>query len=192
MCGVNRAAAVALALVSLALTGCGRERLSTPPVGQPGPPGGVRVGQFAGQGVKFLAPKTWSLRGGGGNPLVATVTSGTATIAVWRYLRVEPLPRERAELEAAEPRLLEAVRQRDPTFREISSRLVEVDGAPGIELIGRAASEGGPRRVRSTHVFAKGAEFVIDAYAAERHFDRANRLAFGPLLRSFKIDPPTE
>ena len=44
--------------------------------------------------------------------------------------------------------------------------------------------------MRSTHVYAKGAEFVVDAYAAPRDFATVDRSVFRPLVRSFKIDPP--
>jgi hypothetical protein len=44
--------------------------------------------------------------------------------------------------------------------------------------------------VRSTHVFAKGAEFVVDAYAAPRDFALIDRTIFQPLVKSLKIDPP--
>jgi hypothetical protein len=44
--------------------------------------------------------------------------------------------------------------------------------------------------VRSTHVYAKGAEYVIDAYVAPRDFANVDRVVFRPLVRSVKIDPP--
>jgi hypothetical protein len=44
--------------------------------------------------------------------------------------------------------------------------------------------------VRSTHVYAKQAEVVVDAYVAPRDFVNVDREVFRPLVRSLKIDPP--
>ena len=44
--------------------------------------------------------------------------------------------------------------------------------------------------MRSTHVYAKCRELVVDAYAEPDDFERVDRAAFGPLVRSIKIDPP--
>ena len=67
---------------------------------------------------------------------------------------------------------------------------MKVDGARAVELVGTEKVNGRTRRVRSTHVYAKGAEFVIDAYAAPRDFDVVDQSIFQPLIRSTKIDPP--
>ncbi len=41
--------------------------------------------------------------------------------------------------------------------------------------------------VRSTHVYAEGAEIVVDAFAPEKDFRRVDEQVFRPLLKSLKI-----
>ena len=105
-------------------------------------------------------------------------------------MRSEPLPRENEALETAQASLEAAVKARDSTFALEGSKRVEVDGAPAIELRGTERIAGRERRVRSTHVFAKGAEVVLDAYAAPEDFERVDKEVFDPLLASLRIDPP--
>jgi hypothetical protein len=187
---VRRRVATLIGLTAaLGLTACGRERLDVPEGVRPLDPKGTVPADFPQAGVKFQAPGGWKLQAGK-VPLLATSTSGTATVAVWRYQRSAPLPREDDALDRAEDRLVEAVKTRDPTFEADETTRVKVDGAPGIQVTGTATIEGERRRVRSTHVYAKGHELVIDAYATPEDFDRVDRSAFGPLLRSLKIDPP--
>ena len=69
---------------------------------------------------------------------------------------------------------------------------VDVDGAhppraPGDRLVGDETIEGRRRRVRSTHVFAGGAELVLDAYAAPEHFAETDAAAFRPVVRSLEL-----
>lgn len=176
-------------LAALALAGCGRDRLAVPDPETPSSNGAKATVAYPKAGVSFRAPADWSF-GDGQAPLVTSTANGSATIAVWRYLRSEELPRERAALKAARTNLLNATRGRDPSFKESKVRWVEVDGAPGIQIVGDETVAGRPRRVRSTHVYAKGAEYVIDQYAAPDVFRLVDGLVFKPLLTSLKIDPP--
>jgi hypothetical protein len=184
---VSRPAAVVLAAV--ALVGCGRERLDELDVDRPVVSGATVPQSYPKVGIEFSAPAGWGF-GGGPSPLVTQSSSGSATIAVWRYERSEPLPQGEAALTAAREALLGAVRGRDQKYREISTRETEVDGAPAIELVGEQTIAGRPRRVRSTHVFAKGAEVVVDQYAAPADFARVDAAVFKPLARSLRLDPP--
>ena len=181
--------ALVAVLATLAAAGCGRDRLATPDPARPFSNGQKATLEFPEAGVTFRAPADWQFATGA-SPLVASTASGSATIAVWRYLRSEELPREDAALDDAQANLLSASRGRDPSFKETSTRRTKIDGAPAIQVVGDETVAGRPRRVRSTHVFAKGAEFVIDQYAAPDVFEAADRLVFLPLLRSLKIDPP--
>ncbi len=179
----------ALTLVALLAAGCGADRAAVPDVERPatgGPRGDVA---FPAAGMAFEAPSAWRFSPGKA-PLVASTSSGAATIALWRYPRSEPLPREDAALDAAQEALLGAIRTRDPRFAERDVRRVEIDGAPGIEVVGDQHVSGRERRVRSTHVYAKEAEYVVDAYAPPEDFAGVDRAVFRPLLRSLKIDPP--
>ena len=181
---------LALTLAAAALAaGCGAERVEAPDVKTPATAGPRADVAFPKAGLTFSAPRAWRFIPGEA-PLVASTSSGLATIAVWRYPRTEPLPRDDAALETAQEALLGAIRTRDPRFEERGTRRVEVDGAPGIEVVGDQRVSGRPRRVRSTHVYAKEAEYVVDAYAPPEQFPAVDRAVFRPLLRSLKIDPP--
>jgi hypothetical protein len=178
--------AVAAALMT---TGCGADRLTAPDASRPYSTEGPAQREFPQQGISFQAPADWRFDTGEA-PLVATTSSGTATIAIWRYPRSEPLPRDDVALDQADGALQQAAKTRDESFRVQQSRRVRVDGARGIQLLGTERVAGRERRVRSTHVYAKGAEYVVDTYAAPRDFDVVDRTIFQPLVRSFKIDPP--
>lgn len=191
MAGVLRRSALlmTLAAAAAAAAGCGRERLEPPDASRPASALRDAERSYPAAGLRFEAPDDWVFDAGQ-EPLVASAADGTVTIAVWRYPRTEPLPRDDAALDAAEDALVEAVKVRDPGFDLDRTRRLEVDGAPAIQLLGTQRVAGRVRRVRSTHVYAKGAEVVVDAYVAPRDFANIDRFVFRPLLRSMKIDPP--
>jgi hypothetical protein len=169
--------------------GCGRERVEPPETVRPAAPARSVPAAFPDAGLFLDAPRNWPFRRGTA-PLVASASSGTATIALWRYLRSEPLPRSEEALEAAQTALEDAAEARDGTFTLQSGRRTKVDGAPAIELVGTQTMAGRKRRVRSTHVYAKGAEVVLDEYAAPEDFERVDREVFRPVAASLRIDPP--
>jgi hypothetical protein len=59
-----------------------------------------------------------------------------------------------------------------------------------VQIVGDQTVAGRPRRVRSTHVYTRGAELVVDQYAAPDVFGTVDRSVFVPLLRSLKIGKP--
>ena len=180
---------LATVLAALTAAGCGSERLATPDLQRPAEPGPATRATFPAAGLIFDRPSAWRFTPGT-EPLVTSGGSGTAVVAVWRYPRSEPLPRERPALEDAQDTLESALTARDPTFELTSSRITEADGAPAIEVEGLQTIAGQRRRVRSLHAYAKGAEVVVDAYAADQDFGTMDRKVFRPLMRSLKIDPP--
>jgi hypothetical protein len=185
---MRRKLAAAL-LVSVTVAGCGRERIEPPDTVRPAAPTGAAQEAFPKDGLFLERPGNWPFRPGR-PPLVASTSNGTATVALWRYQRSEPLPREDEALETAQASLEAAVKARDGSFALDGSRRVEVDGAPGIELLGTETVAGRKRRVRSTHVYAKEAEVVLDAYAAPEDFERVDETVFAPIVASLRIDPP--
>jgi hypothetical protein len=175
-----------LALVP-AVAGCGNRRTQPPDVITPDAPQGTREVRL--KGVRFTAPFNWQdlpalgLRAGG-------IQSNTATVAVWRYPRSEPLPASSAALDEVEGLLVERVKRRDATFELRSSSTGRLAGARAIQLVGRQTIAGLPFGVRSAHVFAAGTEIVVDAYARPQDFAALDASVFRPLLRSLKLDRP--
>ncbi len=185
----RRTAAAVCTVFGIVNLACGRERIEPPDTVRPATPAGIAPEAFPQAGIFLDRPGNWPFEPGR-PPLVASASSGTATVAVWRYLRSEPLPDDEAELEAAQSALEAAAKARDSTFVLEEGKRVEVDGAPAIQLLGTATIAGEKRRVRSTHVYAKGAEVVLDAYAPAEEFARVDREVFAPIAESLRIDPP--
>jgi hypothetical protein len=151
---------------------------------------GITPVSFGEQGVRFGVPGGWHLHNGTA-PLVASVQSGTATIAVWRYPRSEPLPKTAAQLTQARDLLLQTAKARDRTFKEANTAITKLGSHPAIQVRGTETISGQPRTVRSTHVYAFGAEIVVDAFAPAGVFGRVDREVFRPLLRSLRLQSPS-
>lgn len=178
-----------MAVLAIAPAGCGAHRAKVPDVARPQLSTGSRLVFFPAAGLRFAAPMNWQSIAGAA-PLVATITSGEAVIAVWRYPRAEPLPRGRAALRQARKRLIAAARARDATLKLMQARTLRLSGAPAVAIFADEQISGQARRVVSTHVFAHGAEIVFDAYAPVADFALANSTAFLPLLRSVHVARP--
>lgn len=179
----TRVFTAALAAAAL-LAGCGNERTPAPDVVTPAAPRGSK--QVLTDGARFKAPFNWSELGRVGRR-TGGIQSNTATMAVWLYRRAEPLPEGRAALEEAKDLLVERVRRRDPSFELRSAEVVRRAGAPGVELVGRQTIGGLPFVVRSVHLFERGAEVVLDAYARPQDFERVDATVFRPALDSLRL-----
>jgi hypothetical protein len=177
--------ALPIAVVPLALIGCGNERTAVPDVRHADAPKGTHAVRL-GDGTSFRAPANWSIlaaegaRSGG-------VQSKTATLAVWRYPRSEPLPETAEELDGARTRLEQRITERDTSFELTHSEVNKRAGADAIELIGRETIAGLPFGVRSTHVFKGGQEVVVDAYAPPEDFERVDSTVFEPAIASLEL-----
>jgi hypothetical protein len=178
-----------LLIACVLLTGCGNAQQQPPDVSTVAKPSGVTPVSVASQGIRFAAPGGWHVLNGQA-PLVATVQSGPAQIAVWRYPRTEPLPTTKAQLTKARDLLLQAAKARDATFKESRTAITRVGGHPAIQVRGTETVAGQPRTVRSTHVYADGVEVVVDAFAPASDFGDVDRDAFRPLVRSLQLQAP--
>ena len=178
--------AAALAL----LTGCGNPRQSAPDVFTPGPPLGANQAAYPQDGLAFKVPGGWS-KVDGSPPSVATIATGTAVVAVWRYPRTEPLPANDAQLQAAIGTLAQAAKTRDASFTLIKSSHLTIGGKPAVQLRGLETIDGQQRMVRSTHIYAEGAEIVVDSFCALKDFKRVDAQVFRPLLQTMVITAPT-
>ncbi len=172
-----------------ALAGCGNARTRPPDIEHPDAPRVSREYAIANAGVSFTGPGNWQALPPAGT-LVGGIRDKTATLAIWRYPRTEPLPSTTAALEEVRGLLLARIKQRNPTFVVRQSRLRRRGGVEGIELVGRQTIAGLRYYVRSTHLFKAAAEVVIDAYAPPAEFVRVDRTVFGPVLRSLKVTEP--
>jgi hypothetical protein len=146
-------------------------------------------GDFPKAGITFTPPADWNVDAGAGH-LVATAQAGQATVAVWRYPRTETLPKSKLELQAARDALLSASTKRDATFEKIKTAATTIAGQPAVQIRAREHIAGQPQTVRSTHIYANGAEYVIDAYADADSFRAVDAKVFRPLLRSLHLSSP--
>jgi hypothetical protein len=178
-----------LVALAVASAGCGNDRTAAPDTARPLSPQGSATISFPQAGVRFATPGRWD-RTPGQAPLVTTMTSGRATVAVWRFPRTEPLPRTAGDMRRARRGLLGAAMARDPSFRSREARATRVGGHRALEVRGSGTVEGQPRRLRSLHVFAFGGEVVLDALAPPGDFSRVDREVFRPLLRSLRLTRP--
>jgi hypothetical protein len=174
---------------AVVLGGCGNERAPVPDTTTPDPPVGTKLVKLPAAGVRFKAPANWTGLAAQGKR-AGGVQSRTATVAIWRYPRTEPLPAGRAALDEVRGLLVDRVKRRDPTFSVEHARIVRRGGADGIEILGRQRIRGRPFTVRSAHLFSDGAEVVVDAYAPPAAFARLDESVFRPALRSLRIRAP--
>ncbi len=171
-------------------SGCGNERTLPPDVATPGPPLGSDLVRAPRAGLSFQAPAGWQRRARPALPLVASISTGRATINVFRYARSEPLPQTRAELRKAAAGLVGAARLRDATLVSRKTSVLRVDGQPAVVVRATETIAGQPRTVRSTHVYADGGEVVVDAIAPAADFKRVDAQVFRPVVRSLRFTGP--
>ena len=175
-----------LLLAVSALAACGNSRTQVPNPAQPTAPRGTQTLTYTSVGIKLAAPANWTVSAQK-SPLIATVDSGAAIVAVWRYRRSAPVPATAAALSQTRAALIRGVRGSDPALRLIRSELGRQHGAPTIILDATERIAGQERRVRSIHMFGPGTEFVVDEYAPPNVFAAVDQLAFSPLRRSLTL-----
>jgi hypothetical protein len=175
----------ALLAPALLLAACGNERAHPSGLAKLGPPTSFVTYSNASGDISFGYPSTWTASNAR-LPQVAQISSGKAVAAVYSYPRND-LPGDRAGVADARRRLLRSLRRRAPGFQVQSSKISEVDDAPAVEIVGRGKVGGQRVKTRSVHVFKGSAEYVIDAYAAPGTFERANTIAFEPLLATIRL-----
>lgn len=187
-----RTSVLGIVAAALLAAGCGSDPQRPPDVGAAGPPGPLLPFSSATQGILLDIPGAWKLeQGPPEGPLVVQMTSGRATIAVWRYPRSEPLPRTRTDLEATSDSLVAAIKTRDPEYAVTSTRILRDASRRGVEVIGTGTNSGFPRRMRSLHLFGAGAEVVLDMYTTPEQFATVDGDVFREVARSLRIRTPT-
>lgn len=180
---------VVSALLGMVPAGCGNSRTPVPRFGQPAPPNGMQVLDLPAGGVLLVVPRSWIAVASAG-PLLATIASGNAAIAVWSYHRTAPPPVGSTELARARSALLAAARRRDRGLRPIRVSTIRLAGRPAVELDALEHVNGQLRRVRSVHVYGPGQELVLDAYAPPSIFHWVDHAVFSPVKRSLQFPGP--
>lgn len=174
-------------VAALVLAGCGNSRPLTPNLSLTATPNGFRTVAYRAAGVSLRVPRNWAILPDRG-PLVVTVTSGQAVIALWRYPRPGTYPTsDPAALGHAQRVLLAAARQRDRSLRVIRAGNASLDGNGGIILSELERINGRQRRVRSEHIYLAGAEVVLEEYAPPSLFGTIDHLVFSPVRRSLHL-----
>ena len=176
-------------VAAVVLAGCGNTRTPAPDTGAIPPPKEFREVKYSIEGIALKAPSNWRLINGSGTQL-ATIAIGDAQIAIWRYVRTEPLPVTRSQLHAARQALVQQIERRDPTFELTSSRLVLKPGLRAVEVVGRGTNHGEKRSVRSLHAYGHGAEVVVDAFSPPEDFARVDMQTFARVMRSVRLSRP--
>jgi hypothetical protein len=184
---VARGGAIVSGLLATAsIAGCGYSRAPVPPLHSPVVPQGFQALSFPSDGVTLQAPEGWT-RSEERAPLITTLSSGDAVVAVWRYVRALPLPRGRTQMAAATQSLISAVRGRQPGTDIVRARVVHLSGVRGIELNAVERIRGQLRRVRSTHLYSGQLEIVLEEYAPVGLFHSVDHSVFSPVRRSLRI-----
>jgi hypothetical protein len=185
---VRRSCVPAFLLVLPALAACGNSRTPVPDLAQPVAPQGARTLTYPQAGIILVAPANWAVAPQK-SPGVATVNSGAAIVALWRYPRNAPPPATSAALAQTRSALIRSARSNDPSLRILRSQVGRLHGAPTIILDATERIAGQERRVRSIHMFGSGDEVVVDEYAPPDIFARVDPLVFSPLRRSLMLLP---
>ncbi len=172
--------------LGVVLAGCGNARTPVPSASLPAAPGGLKTLHYPRLGITLRAPANWAIAPGRA-PLVATIGSGQATCAVWRYPRQAPAPAGLVALRRARQQLVARALQRDPGLTLIDAGVTRIDGRPAVVLDAYEQISGQPRRVRSTHVFGSHAEIVLDEYAPVGQFSAVEQSVFSPLTHSLVL-----
>jgi hypothetical protein len=176
-------------LTTIALAGCGTEEGEAPPVEAVRPAFSFVPESLPEHGVSFDRPKDWQFARGQ-DQLLATISAGRVTIAIWRYPRTEPLPTTPEELEMARDALVGAAKARDTTFRVIQAKGTRAARSPAVVVVADETIGGEVRRVRSTHVYAHGGEVVVDAFAPPRDYPKVEDPVFRKVVRSLRVTAP--
>jgi len=183
---VRRASLLALLFVVPAVAACGNSRTGVPNLAQPAVPRGTQTLTYRKAGITLAAPANWTVSRQKA-PLVATVNSGAAIVAVWRYPRTAPAPATSAALNQTRSALIRSAQAGDPSLRLIRSQLGRLHGAPTIILDATERIAGNDHRVRSIHMFGSGDEVVVDEYAPTDIFAAVDHAVFSPLRRSLTL-----
>ena len=174
------------AALLLLAAGCGNDRVGAGSLFDVPAGKATQALSYPEAGLKVTVPKEFDVKASE-PPQLFRASLNAAFISSFAYRRAEQLPKTREELDAARKRLEDAAKKRDKTFRLKSSKLMEVDGAPAIELLGDQTIFKGRLRLRSLHVYRGNGEYVVELVAPVAGFARLDRASFPGIRRSLKV-----
>lgn len=176
---------LALALLVIALAGCGNERRPAPPL-DADPSTDAQTLRYPRVGLTVDVSASFSIADAE-RPGVFRAAFGAATVAAFAYRRREELPRTDRALEEAANRLRKAARERSPSLSLDRVRTLRVAGARAIELLGSQTLSQTRLRTRSLHVFKGRGEYVIELLAPPREFRRLDPRVFAGVRETLEI-----
>ena len=174
-----------LIVLAAVMPGCGDQRTQPPELLLVGGNAKTIAWKNEGGGLALRYPASWTLTSGK-PPSLVTITTGGAIATIYAYPR-DDLGTDQASVEAQRKRIVDSLQLRAPGFKRFATPITTVDGSPAVEVLGRGLINDRVVRARSVHVFKPNVEWVVDAYAVPSEFRRANRVGFGPILRSLKL-----
>jgi len=183
-----RCGLVAVAVL-LSLAGCGGSRPREIAPLRPARPDGFRMLVLPAAGVSLSVPRNWTTTRRRG-PLLASITSGSAIVTLWRHPTKQPPPADRRQLELYRAALEHAAQSRAGLERMIGATLERVDRQPAVVLDALERVAGASWRVRSVHIYAPSEELVLEERAPPKLFAAAERAAFARILASLRVAPP--
>jgi hypothetical protein len=181
----SRRLAPVLLLLPALLGGCGNDRHAAGSIVQT-PAREARTYHYPRFGMTVKLPANLTVSRAAA-PEVLKATLGESYVSAFAYRRAEQLPRNAAELAAARRRLVRAVERRAAGYRLESSRTTRVHGNRAIELIGSQIISRRRLRIRSLHVFAGSAEYVLEVVSPDRRFEHFEDGVYPLLRRSLRV-----
>jgi hypothetical protein len=181
----SRRLAPALLVLPALLGGCGNDRPVVGKITQT-PGRDARTYHYPRYGLTVQLPTNLSVNRGRA-PEVLNATLGESYVSAFAYRRAEQLPRNSAELAAARRRLVRAVKRRAAGYELESSRTTTVHGNRAVELVGQQTISRRRLRIRSLHVFAGRAEYVLEVVSPATRFKRFDDRVYPRLRESLKV-----
>jgi hypothetical protein len=175
-----------LAAVPLAAAGCGNDRVESGSVFDAKPGKVTKALSYPDAGLKVTVPKEFDVKDSTA-PQLFRASLDAAFISAFAYRRKEQIPKEEEELQQARRRLVAAAKRRDKTFKLKRSKVVKVNGVPGVELRGEQTIFKGRLRLRSLHLYKGNGEYVVELVAPVAAFGALERSSFPGILKSLKV-----